>query len=66
MAGRTKAARPAAEGAKTAETPTIVAVLLATAAVVAAVIGARAALLGDEGTDTWHTAVREDARRGPC
>lgn len=46
------------------ETPTIVAVLLATAAVVAAVIGARAAVIGDDGSDTWHGSVREDVKRG--
>jgi len=41
-----------------------VAVLLACAAVVAAVIGARAALIGDDGSDTWHTSVREDVKAG--
>lgn len=46
------------------ETPTIVAVLLACAAVVAAIIGARAALIGDDGSDTWHTSVREDVKAG--
>jgi hypothetical protein len=46
------------------ETPTIVAVLLACAAVVAAIIGARAALVGDDGSDTWHTSVREDVKAG--
>ena len=46
------------------ETPTIVAVLLACAAVVAAIIGARAAIVGDDGSDTWHSAVREDVKRG--
>src|ERR687894_2023674 len=51
---------PAANG----ETPTIVAVLLACAAVVAAIIGARAALVGDDGSDTWHSAVREDVKAG--
>src|SRR3712207_6794467 len=51
---------PAANG----ETPTIVAVLLACAAVVAAIIGARAALIGDDGSDTWHTSVREDVKAG--
>ncbi len=58
-----EAAKPA-RAPESAETPTIVAVLLATAAVVAAVIGARAALLGDDGSDTWHSAVREDVKRG--
>jgi hypothetical protein len=43
---------------------TVVAVLLAAAAVAAAVIGFRAALLGDSGSDTFHTAVREDVKRG--
>ena len=51
---------PAANG----ETPTIVAVLLACAAVVAAIIGARAAIIGDDGSDTWHTSVREDVKAG--
>jgi hypothetical protein len=46
------------------ETPTVVAVLLACAAVVAAIIGARAAIVGDDGSDTWHGAVREDVKRG--
>ena len=46
------------------DTSTVVAVLLAAAAVVAAVIGFRAALLGDSGSDTFHTAVREDVKRG--
>jgi hypothetical protein len=50
---------PAANG----DTPTIVAVLLACAAVVAAIIGARAAVVGDDGSDTWHSAVREDVKR---
>jgi hypothetical protein len=45
------------------ETPTIVAVLLAVAAVIAAMIGARAALLGDSGSDTWHKSIREDVKR---
>ena len=48
----------------TGETPTIVAVLLACAAVVAAIIGARAAIVGDDGSDTWHSSVREDVKRG--
>ena len=46
------------------DTSTVVAVLLAAAAVVAAVIGFRAALLGDSGSDTFHTAIREDVKRG--
>jgi hypothetical protein len=45
------------------ETPTIVAVLLACAAVVAAIIGARAAMVGDDGSDTWHSSIREDVKR---
>jgi hypothetical protein len=49
--------------AETEETPTVVAVLLAVAAVIAATIGARAAILGDSGSDTWHKAVREDVSR---
>jgi hypothetical protein len=57
-AGRREA--PEAAG----QTPTIVAVLLAAAAVVAAVIGARAATVGDEGSDTYHTAIREDVKAG--
>jgi hypothetical protein len=51
-------------GADGHDTSTVVAVLLASAAVVAAVIGFRAALLGDSGSDTFHTAVREDVKRG--
>lgn len=51
---------PAANG----ETPTVVAVLLACAAVVVAIIGARAAMVGDDGSDTWHSAIREDVKRG--
>jgi hypothetical protein len=50
-------------GKETDETPTIVAVLLAVSAVIAALIGARAAILGDSGSDTWHKAVREDVKR---
>jgi hypothetical protein len=38
-------------------------VLLAVAAVIAALIGARAALLGDSGSDTWHKSIREDVKR---
>ena len=53
-----EARRPAAE------TDTSVAILLAVAAVLAAVIGARAAIVGDSGSDTWHSAVREDVKRG--
>lgn len=49
---------------RTAETPTVVAVLLAAAAVVAAVIGARAASVGDNGSDTYHTSIREDVKAG--
>jgi hypothetical protein len=47
-----------------AETPTIVAVLLAAAAVVAAVIGARAASVGDDGSDTYHKSIRGDVKAG--
>lgn len=46
------------------KTETRVAILLAVAAVIAAVIGARAALVGDSGSDTWHQAVRADVRHG--
>jgi hypothetical protein len=46
------------------ETPTIVAILLAAAAVVAAVIGARAASVGDEGSDTYHSSIRQDVKAG--
>ena len=46
------------------DTDTTVAILLAVAAVLAALIGARAAIIGDEGSDTWHSAVREDVKRG--
>ena len=45
------------------ETPTVVAVLLACAAVVTAFIGARAAMVGDDGSDTWHSSIREDVKR---
>jgi hypothetical protein len=51
---------PAGDG----ETPTIVAVLLAAAAVVAAVIGARAASVGDDGSDTYHQSIRDDVKSG--
>ena len=46
------------------DTDTTVAILLAVAAVLAALIGARAAIVGDSGSDTWHSAVREDVKRG--
>lgn len=42
---------------------TTVAVLLTVAAVIAALIGIRAAVLGDSGSDTWHAAVRQDVKR---
>lgn len=41
-----------------------VAMLLAAAAVVAALIGGRAALLGDSGSDAYSEAVRADVRQG--
>ena len=41
-----------------------VALLLGAAAVVAALITARASVLGSEATDLWQKAVREEARRG--
>jgi hypothetical protein len=46
------------------DSDTAVAILLAVAAVIAALIGARAAIVGDEGSDTWHTSVRQDVKRG--
>lgn len=45
-------------------TDTGVAVLLAVAAIAAALIGGRAAILGDSGSDAWQEAVREDVRAG--
>lgn len=45
-------------------TDTGVAVLLAVAAIAAALIGGRAAILGDSGSDAWQEAVREDVRVG--
>jgi len=56
------AREPNARGRPTSHTT--VAVLLAVAAVLAAAIGARAALLADEGSDTWHGAVRADVKAG--
>lgn len=41
-----------------------VALLLAAAAVVAAIVTARASVLGDEATDHWQRSVREEERRG--
>lgn len=49
--------------AATPETDTRVAILLALAALVAAGIGVRAAMLSDRGGDTWQTAIREEVRR---
>jgi hypothetical protein len=46
------------------ETSTRIAVLLAVAAVLAAAIGARGAVLADEGSDKWHQAVRADIKYG--
>jgi hypothetical protein len=54
----------ASRGNEQDDTSTVVAVLLAAAAVVAAVIGFRAALLGDSGSDTFHEAIREDVKSG--
>ena len=39
------------------------AVLLAVAAVIVAIVGGRAALVGDSGSDTWQAAIREDVKR---
>jgi len=64
MSRGTRAPRTRTGPAVNGDTPTIVAVLLACAAVVAAIIGARAAMVGDDGSDTWHGAVREDVKRG--
>jgi hypothetical protein len=52
------------EGDAGHDTSTAVAVLLALAAVIAAVLGFRAAILGDSGSDTFHGAIREDVKRG--
>jgi hypothetical protein len=52
------------EGEAGHDSSTAVAVLLALAAVVAAVLGFRAAILGDSGSDTFHGAIREDVKRG--
>jgi hypothetical protein len=46
------------------ETHTAIAVLLTVAAVLAAVIGARGAVLADEGSDKWHEAVRQEIKYG--
>jgi hypothetical protein len=64
MSRGSRAPRTRTGPAVNGDTPTIVAVLLACAAVVAAIIGARAAMVGDDGSDTWHSAVREDVKRG--
>lgn len=40
-----------------------VAVLLAVAAVIVAIVGGRAALVGDNGSDTWQAAIRQDVKR---
>lgn len=40
-----------------------VAVLLAVAAVIVAIVGGRAAFVGDSGSDTWQAAIREDVKR---
>jgi hypothetical protein len=60
-----RATAPPAPGpvARASRADTTVAVLLAVAAVIVAAIGARAALVGDRGSDTWHTAIREDVKR---
>ena len=58
-----KADRPA-PGDEGQDTSIAIAVLLAAAAVLAATLGFRSALLGDSGSDTWHEAVREDVKRG--
>ena len=50
--------------AETESTSTSVAILLAVAAVVAAVIAGRAALVGDTGADGLNQVVRDDVRQG--
>jgi hypothetical protein len=52
------------ESGNGAEAGTAVAVLLACAAIAAALVGGRAALLGDAGADALNDAVREDVRQG--
>jgi len=64
MSRGSRAPRTRTGPAVNGDTPTIVAVLLACAGVVAAILGARAAMVGDDGSDTWHGAVREDVKRG--
>lgn len=49
--------------AEQASTDLRVAVLLASAALIAAGVGVRAATLSDSGSDTWQTAIREEVRR---
>jgi hypothetical protein len=46
------------------EAPVWVAILLALAAVVAAAIGIRAAILADHGSAAWSESIREDVKRG--
>jgi hypothetical protein len=57
-APREPSSTPREDGADTS-----VAVLLAIAAVIVAVVGGRAALIGDQGSDTWHQSVREDVKQ---
>lgn len=45
------------------ETGTAVAILLATAAVLAAVIAGRASIVADRGSDTWHKSLREHVKQ---
>ena len=61
QAGDSRRPRP---NGRAARGDTIVAILLAVAAVITAAIGARSALLSDQGSDTWHKAVRDDVKRG--
>jgi hypothetical protein len=54
----TSGAEPSEDGSSA------VAILLAIAAIAAALVGGRAALLGDSGADALNDAVREDVRQG--
>ena len=57
-------ARPHEDTGERERSSNSIALLLALAAVVAALIGGRAALLGDSGSDQLNLALREDVRQG--
>ncbi len=44
----------------------LVVAILALAATVATVLGARAAVVSSAASDTWQTAVREEVKRSPA